>query len=236
MRPTRGADRVAGHHHQNFREDESVSVKEQIRPAVEAPLRDLGLLVEDVAVTPAGKRRLVRIWIDRVLQDSGDTTSVTPPLTLDEVADATRAVSDALDETGAMGEQPYTLEVGSPGIDRPLTEPRHFRRNVSRLVTLTLLEGEPVTARITSAGDTGVTLEVPATKKEPARSVHVAYADVSRAVVQVEFSRPSDRATEHTDGHEDHDDHDEHDEHDEHDDDHADHAAAELGVDPAEEH
>ena len=54
-----------------------MSVKEQIRPAVEGPLRDLGLLVEDVAVTPAGKRRLVRIWIDRVLDGTGDTTSVT---------------------------------------------------------------------------------------------------------------------------------------------------------------
>ena len=140
------------------------------------------------------------------------------------MADATRAVSDALDETGAMGEQPYTLEVGSPGIDRPLTEPRHFRRNVSRLVTLTLVEGEPVTARITAAGDTGVTLEVPATKKEPARSVRVGYADVSRAVVQVEFSRPSDRADEHPDHQTD--DHDENDDHDD----------AADGVDPAEEH
>ena len=161
MRPTRGADRVEAHGPQNFREDESMSVKEQIRPAVEGPLRDLGLLVEDVAVTPAGKRRLVRIWIDRVLDGTGDTTSVTPPLTLDEVADATRAVSEALDETGAMGEQPYTLEVGSPGIDRPLTEPRHFRRNVSRLVTITPLEGPAVTGRITAAGDDGLTLEVP---------------------------------------------------------------------------
>lgn len=218
-----------------------MSVKEQIRPAVEAPLRDLGLLVEDVAVTPAGKRRLVRIWIDRILQDTGETTSVTPPLTLDEVADATRAVSDALDETGAMGEQPYTLEVGSPGIDRPLTEPRHFRRNVSRLVLLTPVEGEPLTARITAAGDSVVTLEVPATKKEPARTVQFAYADVSRAAVQVEFSRPSDRADDHgePDDHE-HDDHEhEHGDHDDHDhDDHDDHDhddAAE-GVDPAEEH
>ena len=210
-----------------------MSVKEQIRPAVEAPLSDIGLLVEDVAVTPAGKRRLVRIWIDRVLQDTGDTTSVTPPLTLDEVADATRAVSDALDETGAMGEQPYTLEVGSPGVDRPLTEPRHFRRNVSRLVTLTLVEGAPVTARITAAGDSGVTLEVPATKKEPARSVHLAYAEVSRAVVQVEFSRPADRDDDqHDDQLDDRHEADDETDHDETDHDEADHD----GVDPAEEH
>jgi ribosome maturation factor RimP len=177
-----------------------MSVKEQIRPAVEGPLRDLGLLVEDVAVTPAGKRRLVRIWIDRILDGTGDTTSVTPPLTLDEVADATRAVSEALDETGAMGEKPYTLEVGSPGIDRPLTEPRHFRRNVSRLVTITPLEGPAVTGRITAAGDLGLTLDVPGAKQQPAQTVDVAYADVSRAAVQVEFSRPAsddDNSEEH---------------------------------------
>ena len=88
-----------------------------------------------------------------------------------------------------MGEQPYTLEVTSPGVDRPLTEPRHFRRNVSRLVTLTPLEGEQVTGRIVRAGDADLTVEVPATKKQPARTHDFRYADLSRAVVQVEFSR-----------------------------------------------
>lgn len=169
-----------------------MSVKDQIRPAVDGPLAALGLFVEDVAVTPAGKRRLVRIWIDRVLPESADaTTTVTEPLTLDEVADATRAVGDALDETDAMGEQPYTLEVTSPGVDRPLTEPRHFRRNVTRLVTLTPVEGSAVTGRIVSADGDGVTVEVPAAKKTSARTVELAYAAMSRAVVEVEFSRPS---------------------------------------------
>ena len=182
------------HDHQNFREDESVSVKDQIRPVVEGPLGDLGLLVEDVAVTPTGKRRLVRIWIDRVVPDTGDATEVVPPLSLDEVADATRAVGDALDGSDVMGEQPYTLEVTSPGLDRPLTLPRHFRRNVSRLVTVTPTEGEAVTGRIVSAGPDEVVLEVPATRKTPARTTGVRYADVSRAVVQVEFSRPADAA------------------------------------------
>lgn len=189
-----GVDRVAVHDHQNFREDESVSVKDQIRPVVEGPLGDLGLLVEDVAVTPTGKRRLVRVWIDRALSTDGDATEVVPPLSLDEVSDATRAVSDALDDSDVMGEQPYTLEVTSPGVDRPLTLPRHFRRNVSRLVTVTPTEGEPVTGRIVSAGPDEVTLEVPATRKTPARTTSVRYAEVSKAVVQVEFSRPADSA------------------------------------------
>jgi ribosome maturation factor RimP len=170
-----------------------VSVKDQIRPAVEAPLGDLGLLVEDVAVTPAGKRRLVRIWIDRIVtESSGDSTAPTEPLSLDEVADATRAVSEALDEADALGEQAYTLEVTSPGLDRPLTLPRHYRRNVGRLVTLTPTEGEVVTGRITRAGNEGITLELPATKKTTPTTVHFSYAAVARSVVQVEFSRPSD--------------------------------------------
>jgi ribosome maturation factor RimP len=214
-----------------------VSVKEQIRPAVEGPLRDLGLLVEDVAVTPAGKRRLVRIWVDRVVHDTGDTRSTIPPLTLDEVADATRVVSDALDDTGAMGEQPYTLEVGSPGIDRPLTEPRHFRRNVSRLVTVTPVEGPAVTGRIVAAGADEVSLEVPATKKEPARSVQLAYAEVSRAVVQVEFSRPADQGNDDADPDDDpHDDPDDDPDTDADQDTDAEPDDADPGVDPAEEH
>jgi ribosome maturation factor RimP len=170
-----------------------VSVKDQIRPAVEGPLGSLGLLVEDVAVTPAGKRRLVRIWIDRALEDDGpDTDTPTTPLTLDEVADATRAVSQALDDSDAMGEQAYTLEVTSPGLDRPLTRPHHFRRNVGRLVTATPTEGEPVTGRIVRAGTAGVVLEVPAEKHTPARTVELGYAAMARAVVQVEFSRSPD--------------------------------------------
>ena len=167
-----------------------MSHKDQIRPAVEGPLGALGLYVEDLAVTPAGKRRLVRIWIDRALEDDGpDTEAPTAPLSLDEVADATRAVSQALDDADAMGEQPYTLEVTSPGLDRPLTRPHHFRRNVGRLVTATVADGPPVTGRVMRAGSDAVVLEVPATKQVPAHTVELAYAAVSKAVVQVEFSR-----------------------------------------------
>jgi ribosome maturation factor RimP len=210
---------VGAHDHQNFREDESVSVKDQIRPAVEGPLASLGLLVEDVAVTPAGKRRLVRIWIDRVLDPAdGPTTTPTEPLSLDEVADATRAVGEALDETDAMGEQPYTLEVTSPGVDRPLTQPRHYRRNVTRLVTLTPVEGAPVTGRLVSADDEVVTIEVPAAKKAPARTEQHAYAALARAAVEVEFSRPGG-APGPGDGGDEHDDTDLHDDVDETDDD-----------------
>ena len=170
-----------------------MSVKEQIRPTVEGPLSGLGLLVEDVAVTPAGRRRLVRIWIDRDLaSDGSDVTAPTPALSLDEVADATRVVSDALDTGDLMGEQPYTLEVSSPGVGRPLTEPRHFRRNVGRLVTASH-GGHEVTGRVVRASSTEVTLEVPATRSTPARTETLPYAALERAAVQVEFARPENK-------------------------------------------
>jgi ribosome maturation factor RimP len=163
-------------------------------PQGPGPIGDLGLMVEDVAVTPAGKRRLVRIWLDRDLADlePDDQTSEIEPLSLDEVADATRVISDGLDASDALGEAPYVLEVGSSGVDRPLTEPRHFRRNVTRLVEINRVEssgGDVVTGRLVGAGPTDVTVLTAATKNEPQTELHIPYADIARAQVQVEFAR-----------------------------------------------
>ncbi len=93
-----------------------------------------------------------------------------------------------------MGEQPYTLEVSSPGVGRPLTLPRHFRRNVGRLVTATH-DGHEVTGRVLRASGTDVTLDIPATRSTPSRTETLAYAGLERAAVQVEFARPDDKDT-----------------------------------------
>ena len=163
-----------------------------IRPTVHEALQRCGLVLEDVVVTPAGRRRVVKVLVDRDLGTVDVATEPTAPLTLDEVADATRVVSDALDTGDLMGEQPYTLEVSSPGVGRPLTEPRHFRRNVGRLVTATHA-GREVTGRVLRASGTEVTLEVPATRSTPASTETLAYAGLERAAVQVEFARPDDK-------------------------------------------
>jgi ribosome maturation factor RimP len=162
-----------------------------IRPTLREALEASDLVLEDVVVTPAGRRRVVRILVDRDVGRAGTATEPTAPLTLDEVADATRLIGDALDASDVMGEMPYTLEVSSPGVGRPLTEPRHFRRNVGRLLTVRH-EGAEVTGRITSASDTDVTIEVPATRSTPARMETLAYTGVERAAVQVEFARPDE--------------------------------------------
>lgn len=154
-----------------------------------AALAPLHLIVESVDVTPAGRRRVVRIAVDTDLSglEAGDDSSVIAPITLDEVADATRAISAALDESDLLGAAPYTLEVTSPGVSRPLTCPRHFRRNVGRLVELVLADGGAAQGRIVAADDRAVHL-VPV-EAETAEPTPYAFDDITRARVQVEFGR-----------------------------------------------
>ena len=114
--------------------------RDRLSGVLTAPLLALGLDLEAIEVTPAGKRRLLRVAVDK---DGG--------VSLDEIAAATKQVSQLLDETDVMGDKPYLLEVSSPGIDRPLTLPRHLDVN--------------------------------------GKTRSIAYADVTKARVQVEFNR-----------------------------------------------
>ena len=148
---------------------------ERIAAEINGPLVELGLDLEAVELTPAGKRRVLRIAVD---QDGG--------VTLDEIAAATKAVSSVLDDSDVMGEMPYLLEVSSRGADSPLTLPRHWRRNADRLVKVTLVEGGEVTGRIGASDDDKVWLDVDGDQRE------VAYADVAKARVQIEFNRRRD--------------------------------------------
>jgi ribosome maturation factor RimP len=138
-------------------------------------LSDLGLDLEAVDLTPAGKRRLLRVAVDK---DGG--------VTLDDIAEATRAVSQRLDDDGdLMGEQAYTLEVTSRGVDRPLTQPRHWRRNCDRLVRATLHDGSQLTGRIGASDDSGVELDVSGAHRR------LPYDAIAKALVQIEFNRPA---------------------------------------------
>lgn len=154
------------------------------------------ITVAGVVVTPAGKRRVARIIVERAAPDLVGATPV-EPLTLDEVADATRTINESLDSSDVMGSQPYTLEVSTPGVDRPLTEPVHFRRAVSRLVELTLAD-RSVTGRVLATTGDGVELEVAGTKQQGPRAETIPFTDITSGVVQVEFNRP--QSTPETDG------------------------------------
>jgi ribosome maturation factor RimP len=134
-----------------------------------------GFDLEDVIVTPAGKRRQVRVIVDA---DGG--------VSLDDVADVSQEISSTLDASDAMGAAPYVLEVTSPGVDRPLTQPRHWRRATGRLVRATLSAGGEITGRVTSADDTAVVLD------SDGREHRLDYGELTRGLVQVEFNRRGD--------------------------------------------
>ncbi len=155
-----------------------------IAPVVAAAGYDL----EELVVTPAGRRSVVRVVVDR---DEG--------VSLDDVAEVSRAVSAVLDrEDGELGRAPYVLEVTSPGVDRPLTEPRHWRRNTGRLVAVAVGpagSAEQLTGRITAVDDAGVTIAVekpgkPGARKKPPTPRSVPWAQLGAGRVQVEFGRP----------------------------------------------
>ena len=138
------------------------------------PLARKGLDLEDVQVSAAGRRKLVRVVIDK---DGG--------ICLDDIADATRDVNAVLDATDVMGEMPYTLEVTSPGVDRPLTQPRHWRRNVDRLVKVSPYEGTAFIGRILTADGDAATLAVDGTE------ARWPYSDIAKARIEIEFNRPN---------------------------------------------
>ncbi|MGH3721150.1 MAG: ribosome maturation factor RimP [Pseudonocardiaceae bacterium] len=132
-----------------------------------------GFELESVEEVCAGRRRLIRVIID---SDAG--------VGLDDIAAVSRAVSLALDQRDELIAEPYTLEVTSPGVDRPLTQPRHWRRNRLRLVRATLAAGGELAGRIGDCDDEGVVLLASGSL------CRVRYAELRRAVVEVEFRQP----------------------------------------------
>jgi len=161
-------------------------IADVIGPVVAAAGMDL----ESVRVTAAGRRRLLRVVVD---SDRG--------VSLDDAAAVSRELSAALDTVAVMGDFPYTLEVSSPGVDRPLTDRRHWRRAVGRLVRVTVTDAVgsgPVSGRIAAADADGVTLDV---VDDPKARRRFPYAALGPGAVQVEFGHPPTELGATRDGH-----------------------------------
>jgi ribosome maturation factor RimP len=145
------------------------NLTELLTPAV----TQAGFVLEEVTVTPVGKRRLVAVVVD--CEDRNPS--------LDEVTVVSKEVSAILDNYTQMGEMPFTLEVTTPGIDRPLTLGRHWKKNIGRLVKITPKTGEKYIGRITLVKDNAVTIEIKGKESE------ISFAEISRAQIEVEFNR-----------------------------------------------
>ena len=142
--------------------------KEDISDAVTPALLALGFYLEDVTITSAGRRSMLTIIVD------GDTH-----LSLDQVTSATKAIGEIVESIQSLGETPFTLEVTSPGLDRPLTKPRHWRKNIDRLVKIVLLDGKEIIGRIKAASEVSATVD----------ESEIKFSDIKRASLEVEFKQ-----------------------------------------------
>ena len=147
-------------------------ITDRLAGVLAAPVESLGLDLEGIDLSKAGTRSVLRVAVDK---DGG--------VDMDDIAEATKAVSAVLDESDLMGSAAFTLEVSSPGVDRPLTLPRHWRRNAARLVKVDRTTGESVTGRIVSADDDGAVIDVDGEQER------LAYDVVAKAKIQIEFKR-----------------------------------------------
>ena len=140
--------------------------KEDISAAITPALEALGFYLEDVAITSAGRRSMLTVIVD------GDTH-----LSLDQVTSATKAIGEIVESIQSLGETPFTLEVTSPGLDRPLTKVRHWQKNINRLVKVVLQDGSEIKGRINEVNEANSVVG----------EIKVNYPDIKRATLEVEF-------------------------------------------------
>ncbi|CAB4926527.1 unannotated protein [freshwater metagenome] len=156
-----------------------MSLSEKITELVQPVVESAGFFLEDVHVVSPGKHRIITCVVD------GHT-----PLNLDQVTSVSRDISELLDTADFMDETAFTLEVTSPGVDRPLTLARHWQKNLNRLVKVVRQDSSVVNGRITTIEDSKVILieDIKGKSKEHV----VQFADIKRATVEIEFNRKGD--------------------------------------------
>ena len=148
------------------------SLLELLTPAVE----NAGFFLDEVQITSPGNHRTVICVVDGI-----------KPLNMDEVTSVSRVISEILDQAPVMGEEAFTLEVTSPGVDRPLTLPRHWTKNLTRLIKITLNDGNVITARLNGFNESHAQLVE--NIKGRMKNHEIAFTDIKRAVVEIEFNR-----------------------------------------------
>jgi len=158
-----------------LRPAELAALRERLRGLIDPVVAREGLDLEEITVSRLGRRYLVRVTVDA---DGG--------IGHDELSDVSRGVSAALDaaeeRSGELTPGSYTLELSSPGVDRALTQPRHWHRNLGRLVSVRV-DGRQVTGRVTATDERGVSLDV------DGRQLHATFDELGPGRVQVEFTR-----------------------------------------------
>jgi len=145
------------------------NLNELLAPVVKAS----GLLLEEIKVIPVGRSRIISVIVDHEERD----------LNLDEVAASSRAISKILENYSQLGDNPFTLEVTSPGVDRPLVKAYQWKKNLGRLISIVKVDGEKLIGRLKSLDLDSASLEV------KSGEVSILFSDIKRATVEIEFNR-----------------------------------------------
>jgi ribosome maturation factor RimP len=143
-----------------------MSLNEDISAAIRPIIEATGNYLEELTITSAGKVKILTVIVD---SDSH--------LNLDQITAVTKEISEVIETLEELGDTAFTLEVTSPGIDRPLTKPRHWRKNLDRLVKITMTSGQDIQGRIGEATETVVLVD----------NQKVSFEDIKRAVLEIEF-------------------------------------------------
>ena len=144
----------------------NMPLNEEISAAIRPIIEATGNYLEELTITTAGKVKILTVIVDSDAH-----------LNLDQVTAVTKEISQVIEELPALGETAFTLEVTSPGLDRPLTKPRHWRKNLDRLVKITMTSGKVIEGRIGAATETSVLVD----------ENTVSFEDIKRAVLEIEF-------------------------------------------------
>lgn len=145
-----------------------MSIAAELLQELEPMILGADALIEDLSVTAAGKRRLVTVLVDHPSRF----------LTLDEVTVLSRLISERLDQIELMGDAPFTLEVSSPGVDRPLTKDWQWKKNTGRLVKIVRTDGQVTSGRITGYEANPIV-----------DGVEIPLDSIKRATIEIEFKK-----------------------------------------------
>ena len=144
----------------------NMQLNEEISAAIRPIIEATGNYLEELTITTAGKVKILTVIVDSEAH-----------LNLDQVTAVTKEISLVIEELPVLGDNAFTLEVTSPGLDRPLTKPRHWRKNLARLVKITMANGQVIEGRIGAATETSVLVD----------ENTVSFEDIKRAVLEIEF-------------------------------------------------
>lgn len=153
-----------------------MSLTQAITDLVSPAVTEAGFFLEEVQIASPGNHRIITCVVDGLT-----------PLNMDQVTVASRLISELLDSATILDETPFTLEVTSPGVDRPLTETRHWTKNLTRLIKVTLSDGTETIGRLTEFDETQATLVENIKGRIKTHTIN--FADIKRAVVEIEFNR-----------------------------------------------